>query len=368
MDNPSKTGRLARLCTIVLKTGFPLQGSRPVDEREDIQTRNRRIVVRAIRHWRSATSFRRAPCGGISPAGTLLRGSSEEKAFHGAAVSVDNFPKQGPQAQIFFPAQGEKVIPYLFPRLGPLWGADTAQIVPSSERGMGTSKSSKNHSRPAGHQPGGHTAVLINFHRGAIKAPLPHFPASQPQEQCPQERTGRVLEIRNQLDGQQGQGSSAPSAQKASNGNALLRKPWKQLNRIAPIGGDLPIAALFPADGAGRSDDGGKVNPAGKKRFLVFPNRLTCVRVWKLNLSAALPTGGRSSVARPLSLLPCGSRLFFQGQFLTSEIYPPLYHRSENLVNTAHSTPSYKESNNTWDLRSLGVRNRQWNSLLTRHR
>jgi hypothetical protein len=45
-------------------------------------------------------------------------------------------------------------------------------------------------------------------------------------------------------------------------------------------------------------------------------------------------------------LLPCGSWLFFQGQFLTSLFPLPLYHQSENPVNTAHSTPSYKESNN----------------------
>ena len=174
-----------------------------------------------------------------------------------------------------------------------------AQVVPSSEHGMGTPKSSKDHSHPAGHQPGGHLTVRINFHRGAMKAPLPHLPAAQAQEQSPQDRTGRVLEIGNQLDRQQGEGSPAPSAQKAGNGNAFLRKPWKQLNRIPPVGSDLSVAVLLSTDGAGRSDEGGKINPTGKKRFLVFPNRLTCVRVGKLNRSAALPAGGRSSAATP---------------------------------------------------------------------
>jgi hypothetical protein len=370
MDNPSKTGRLARLCTIVLKTGFPLQGSRPVHTKGEEQAGNRGRVMRAGRSLRSSQSPREAEAGQSSPAmlfsspasfqkvpsmessppHTFLRGRSEEKVFCGAAVAVKNFPKQGPQAQIFFPAQGEKVIPYLFPRLGPLWGAYTVQIVPSSERGMSTSKSSKKYSHPAGHQPGGHTAVLINFHRGAMEAPLPCLPAVQAQEQCPQERTGRVLEIGNQLDGQQGQGCPPPSTQEASNGNAFLRKPWKQLNRVPPVGSDLTVAVLLSTDGAGGSDDGGKVNPPGKKRFLVFPNRLTCVRVGKLNCSATLPTGGRSLALTPLGLLPCGSWLFFQGQFLTSEIRPPLYHRSENPVNTAHSNPSYKESNNMGDV------------------
>jgi hypothetical protein len=104
---------------------------------------------------------------------------------------------------------------------------------------------------------------------------------------------------------------------------------------------------LLPTDGAGRSDEGGKINPAGKKRFLVFPNRLACVRVGKLNRSATLPTGGRSLAAIPLSLLPCGPWLFFRGQFLTSEIRPPLYHRSENPVNTSPPTPRQNESNNS---------------------
>jgi hypothetical protein len=285
--------------------------------------------------------------GGISPAGTLLRGGSEEKAVGGATVSVNNFPKQCPPVQIRLPAQAEKVARYLFPRLGPLWGADTAQIVPPPECGMSTPKSPKDYHQPASHQPRGHLTIWLNLYRGAMKAPLPHLPASQPQEQCPQERTGRVPEIRNQLDGQQGQGSPAPSAEETGNGNPFLLEDREQLNRITPVGGDLSVAVRLSTDGAGRSDDGWKIDPTGTKRFFVFPNRLTCVRVGKLNRSATLPTGGRSLALTPLGLLPCGSWLFFQGQFLTSEIRPSLYHRSQNPVNTVHSTPNYKESNNT---------------------
>jgi hypothetical protein len=173
------------------------------------------------------------------------------------------------------------------------------------------------------------------------------LPTSQTQEQCSQNRTGRVLAIGNQLDGQQGQGSPAPSAQKAGNGNPFLRKARKQLGRISPVGGNLAIAALLPTEGAGWSNEGEKVNPTGKERFLVFPNRLTCVRVGKLNRSAALPTGDRSSALTPSGLLPCGSWLFCQGQFLTPLFPVPLYHRSENPANTARSTPSYKESNDS---------------------
>jgi hypothetical protein len=355
MDNPSKTGQLARLCTEGGKRVFPLQGRRPVHEKKEIQTRNWRRDVRAIRHWRSTTSFRKAPWGGISPAGTLLRGGSEEKAVGGATVSVNNFPKQCPPVQIRLPAQAEKVARYLFPRLGPLWGAGTAQIVPPSQHGMGTPKPPKNHSHPACHQPGGHLTVRVHLYRGPVEPPLPLLPATQAQEQSPQDRAGRVLEIGDQLNRQQREGSRAPSAEETGNGNPFVLEDREQLNRITPVGGDLSVAVRLSTDGAGRSDDGGKIDPTRTKRFFVFPNRLTCVRVGKLNRSATLPTGGRSLALTPLGLLPCGSWLFFQGQFLTSEISPSLYHRSQNPVNTDHSTPNYKESNNTSSPRSGGL-------------
>lgn len=297
---------------------------------------------------RGALSLRKISAQETSPSHAFLRGGSEEEAFHGAGVSLKRFPKPGVPRKLLVPAQGKKVTRDLFPcPVRPLWGADTAQVIPPSQHGMGTPKSSKGYHQPAGHQPGGDLALGINRYRGPMKSPLPFLPTPQAQEQCPQDGTGRVLQIRNQLGGQQGQGCPAPSAQEAGNGNAFLRKPWKQLNRVPPVGSDRPVALLLPANGAGGADEGEKVNPTGTKRFRVFPNRSICVRVGKLNRSAALPTGGRSLALTPLGLLPCGSWLFFQGQFLTSEIRLPLYHRSENPVNTAHSTPSYKESNNT---------------------
>jgi hypothetical protein len=287
----------------------------------------------------SAPSLQKVPSMESSPPHAFLRGGSEEKAFRGATVSVNNFPKQGAPAEIRLPAQGEKVARYLLPNPAPLGAADTAQVVPPSQHGMGASKPFHYHPEPAGHQPRGHLTIGIKFHRCAMEPLLPPVPAPQAQEQGSQDRMDRVLEIGNQLHGQQGQSSPAPSAQEARNGNPFLRKGRKQLSRIPPVGGNLSIAALLPADGAGRSDEGGKINPTGKKRFLVFPNRLTCVRIGKLNRSAALPTRGRSSVATPLGLLPCGSWLFFQGQFLTSLFPLPLYHRSENPVNTSPPTP-----------------------------
>jgi hypothetical protein len=293
MDNPFKTGRLAKLCTRVGKREFPLRERRPVHEKKEIQTRNWRRDVRAIRPWRSTTSFRKAPCGGISPAGTLLRGGSEEKALGGATVAVKQFPKQGPPVQIRLPAQGEKVPQYLLPYPAWLGGTDTTQVVPTSEHGMGTPKASKDRNHPVGHQPGGHLTVRINFHRSPVEPLLPPLPTSQAQEQSPQDRAGRVLEIGDQLNRQQREGSRAPSAHKAGYGDASLLNPWKQLNGVAPIGTDRPVAMLLPANGAGGADEGGKINPTGKERFRVFPNRSPCVRVGKLNLSAALPTGGQ---------------------------------------------------------------------------
>jgi len=303
--------------------------------------------VRAKRHPKITTSFQKAFCGDSSAAGTLLRGSSEQKPFCTAAVSVKHFPKQGAPAKVGLPAQAQKVGPDLFPCPGHLGAADTAQIIPSPQNGMSAPKSSKNPGYPAGHQPRGDKAIRINLHGCTMKALLSPAPASQPQEQGPQDCIRRVLVIGNQLERQQGEGLREPSAQEPRNGNPFLRKRRKQLHRIPPVGGDLSVAVLVSTDGAGRPDKGGKINPPGQKRFLVFPNRLVCVRVGKLNRSAALPTGGRSLALTPFGLPPRGAWLFFQGQFLTSLFPPPLYHRSENPVNITPQTPTIIGRTNT---------------------
>ena len=151
-----------------------------------------------------------------------------------------------------------------------------------------------------------------------METPLPSIPAAQTQKQGSQDRVGRVLQIGNQLDGQQGHGSSAPSTQETRNGNPFLLEDRKQLNRIAPVGSDRPAAMFLAANGANRSEEGGKINPTGKKRFLVFPNRAICVRIGKLNLSAPCPQGAGFGLLKPLGLSPCGAWLFYRGQFLTS--------------------------------------------------
>jgi hypothetical protein len=100
------------------------------------------------------------------------------------------------------PSKTEKITRYFLPCPGPLWGVDGVEIIPPSQHDMSLSETSKNHHEPTGHQPGGDQTVRIDLHRGAMETPLTHLPASQTQEQCPQDRTQRVLEIGNQLDGQ----------------------------------------------------------------------------------------------------------------------------------------------------------------------
>lgn len=172
---------------------------------------------------------------------------------------------------------------------------------------MSTLKSSKDYKEPAGHQPGGDEAILINPHRGAMEPSLSHLPALLTQEKRPQDGLCGVLKVGDQLHRQHRKGSRAPSAQEASNGDASLLECREQLNRIPPVGGDLSVAMFLPANGAGGSDEGWKVDPSGEKQFLVFPNRLTSVRVGKLNSSAPCMRGGRLWAAQtfgPASLQP----------------------------------------------------------------
>jgi hypothetical protein len=252
-------------------------------------------------------SFRKGIGRKALPSHAFLRRGSEEKAFRGAAVPLKNFSEQSRPISLFPPSKTKKVARYLLPNPRPLRGAHAAQIMPSTEHGMSTSKSSKDYKEPADHQPGRDEAIRINPHRGAMESSLSHLPTFKTQKHRPQDGIHGVLNIRHQLDRQHRKGSRAPSAQKAGNGDASLLECRKQLNGIAPVGGDLPVAMFLPANRAGGSDEGGKVDPSGEKQFLVFPNRLTSVRVGKLNFSAPCMRGGRLWAAqtfRPASLQP----------------------------------------------------------------
>ena len=101
------------------------------------------------------------------------------------------------------PSETEKIGRNLLPSHGPLWGnGNGVQIIPLSQHGMSALESFKNGHDPAGHQPGGDQTVRIDLHRGAVETSLPGLPASQAQEQRPQDCAHGVLKIGDQLDGQ----------------------------------------------------------------------------------------------------------------------------------------------------------------------
>lgn len=158
---------------------------------------------------------------------------------------------------------------------------------------MGTPQPEHNHPQPAGDQPWGQEAVRIHRYRGAMKTLLSHLSALEHQEQSPDDGIDGVLEVGNQLARQHGKGPLPLTAHKAGNRDALFLELGEQVDGISPVGCNLPVALLLPADRAGRAKEREKVNLTGKKRLLVFPNALVCVRVRKLDFSAPCPQGSR---------------------------------------------------------------------------
>jgi hypothetical protein len=126
-----------------------------------------------------------------------------------------------------------------------------------------------------------------------MKALLSHPPALQAQEQSPDHGIHGVLKVGNQLDRQYGKGPLLLIAKKAGNRNELFLELREQVNGISPVGRNLPVAPLLATEWTGRAKEREKINLTGKKRLLVFPNALVCVRVRELNFSAPCPQGGR---------------------------------------------------------------------------
>jgi len=215
---------------------------------------------------------------------------------------------------------------------------------------MGTPKPEHNPCQPAGNQPRGDEALLVHRYRGTMKALLPHLSAPQAQEQSSYHGIHSVLMVGNQLNRQRRKTPLPSTAHKTRNRNAFLLELREQVNSISPVGGNLPTTTLLTTDRTGRPKEGEKIDLTGKKGFLVFPNALVCVRVGKLNLSAPCPRGGRLWALTPWGLSPCGTWLFYQGQFLTSEFCPPLYHRSIYPANITPPTPTTIGVNNTQHL------------------
>lgn len=126
-----------------------------------------------------------------------------------------------------------------------------------------------------------------------MEASLSHLPAPDTQEQGSHHGIDCVLKVGNQLDRQRRKSPPASAADKPRNRNAFFLELREQLNGISPVRGNLLIASLVTTDRTGRPQEGEEIDLTGKKRCLVFPNRLTCVRVGKLNVSAPCPRGGR---------------------------------------------------------------------------
>jgi len=207
-------------------------------------------------------------------------------------------------------------------------GADFAEVVKSHKRPVSPAKPSQNNRHPAGNEPGGKQAFGVHLNRCAIEALLTHLPVLKGQKQGPDHSTDRVLKVRDQLNRQEGKSPSALSAHKAGNGDLLLFEFGENFNGIPPIRGDLSIAIRTVADGAHWPNGRRKINLTGKKGFSVFPKGLEFVKVGELNFSVPCSQGEKGfGLGKPLGLPPCWAWLFFQGQFLTSLIPQPLYHR-----------------------------------------
>ena len=268
-----------------------------------------------------------------------MRRCAKEKQPCTPAVSVNERLKQGrtndvrwrtndvrwrtndvrwPPAYLRLPAKTQKIADCLLPGRASMGSTDLCQVVKPSQDRVGSPKPEKNHRQPAGNQPRSHEALRVYRHRCTMKAPMPHLPALDAQEQGSYHGIHGVLMVGNQLNRQRRKSPLASAAHKTRNRNAFFPELRKQLNGISPVGSNLPIASPLTTDRTRRPQEGEKIDLPGKKRFLVFPNRLQCVRVGKLNLSAPCPRGGRLLASTPLGLPPCGAWLFYRGQFLTS--------------------------------------------------
>ena len=209
----------------------------------------------------------------------LLGRGTKKKLGRDMAVSAQQGHQQRPPANLRLPAESQKIACYLLPQHSSFDAAHTAQIIESLQRGMPTPKSPYNHCQPAENQVRGHVAIRMHRLCRAIETLLTHLPASKTHKQRPDDSTDRVLEIRNQLDWQQGKGLPPPSAYKTRNGNLLLLELWQQFNGVAPVRGDLSITITGTTDRASGTNIGEKIDLTGQKRFLVFPNCFECVKI-----------------------------------------------------------------------------------------
>jgi hypothetical protein len=249
---------------------------------------------------------------------SVLRRGPQEKAFGAPAVAVNEGLKQGPPADLWLPAKANKIAGYFLPVPSPERDMDLGKVVRAAQPCVGTPKPEGNYRQPTGNQPRGHQAIRVHRYRGPMKALLSHLPALDAQKQSTYHRIHGVLMVGNQLDRQHRKRSLPSAAHKTRNRNAFFLELREQVNGVSPVRANLTVATLLTTDRTGQANEGEKIDFLGKKRFLVFPNARVCVRVGKLNLSAPCPRGGRLWALTPWGLSPCGTWLFYQGQFLTS--------------------------------------------------
>ena len=307
MDNPLKKRPLAIECTRALKKspcGWVVQGGRGKGGRPS--GGNHADLVASSVWSKSGPPLRRhfLPREGNSWAG-LGRGA-EEKLGCAVAVSIKESLKKRPPLPLWPPAKGDKVARRFLPGGCPLRCAYGAEIAKPNEHSMSAAKPLQNDSQPAGYQPGGHKAFRIQRHHGAKEALAPHLPILKAQQEGGDHRHHRVLEVGDQLDRKKGEGSLVLAAEKPRNGDQLFFELREQINGMAPIRVDLPIAVQSAADRADRSNGSGKIDTAGKKRFLVFQKGLEFVNVGQLDFSVPRSQGGRlwaSQTFGPASLL-----------------------------------------------------------------
>lgn len=228
-----------------------------------------------------------------TPLPPMLGSNADEKQLCPAAVEACNRQKTVRPTGAGLTNEHSQIGGYLTPGgPRPTDGSYAPEIIAPAKRRMGTVQPPGHHQKPAGHQPGGHLAVRVHFHRSAIKPAPSRLPALQPQKQGADHRRHRILMIRNQLDRQQRKGGPPPYAFEPDNRDPLLPVCREKINGPSLVKGNLLIASFTPTNRADLSHVSEKIDPARKKCTFVFPDALESVTVRYLNCSAISSRGG----------------------------------------------------------------------------
>ena len=205
-----------------------------------------------------------------------------------------------------------------------------AQIKPLDQNHVGPSQTTDHDLQPVCHKPGGYPAVRMNVLYRTEKAFSAGLPVEKPIKQRTDHGRYRVQHIRDQLVRKQGKGHILFATQKSGDRNPFFPENRENVDDIAFIRGNLPVAAVIATDRAHRSDGQIKINFTLNKRFVIFLDTLVCGNKRQLYRFTALSSGGQvfgSYTYGPASLRRVW--LIFQGHLFTSIICPFLYQRSQ---------------------------------------